>query len=137
MPIENSPFKVAVIEQVLANENNDARFERFANSVVSAIEGGAKVLPTSASWDLGRDGVGVGKATGLYVCSSLRDDIDNKTLEDIERISTTTHNISRLYFCLSNRISEHRRAQFEAQLGAETDSKFPITCLGGNHLGKH
>ena len=132
----NSPFRLAVVEQVLANENNDARFERFANAIVSQLEGGAIVLSTAASWDLGRDGFAVAAASGLYVCSSLRDDIDNKTLEDIERITSTTPRISRLYFCLSNRISEHRRSQYEAQLGAETDSKFPITCLGGNHLAE-
>ena len=134
MPYEYSPFMVAVIEKVLELENNDARFERFANSIVSQVEGGAKILSTSSSWDLGRDGFGVGKASGIYVCSSLRDDIDQKTLADIERITGTTQHINRLYFCLSNRVSEHSRSKFEAQLASEVDAKFPITCLGANHI---
>jgi hypothetical protein len=132
----NSPYGQAVIEQVLIRETNDTRFERFCNAAVSAIEGGAVVLSTSASWDMGRDGVGIAKASGIYVCSSLRDDIDGKVLADLQRITSTTKNIEKLYFCLSNKISEHRRNLLEGQLKGELGGNFSITCLGGNHLAE-
>lgn len=132
----DSPYGQSVIEQVLHQETNDTRFERFCNSVVSAVEGGALVLSTSASWDMGRDGVGVAKASGIYVCTSLRDDIDNKVLTDLQRITSTTKKIEKLYFCLSNRVSEYRRNMFEGQLKSELDADFSITCFGGNHLAE-
>jgi hypothetical protein len=136
MSIEYSPFKVAVIEKVLENENNSTRFELFANAVVSAIEGGAKVLSTSASWDNNRDGVGYGSAAGLYVCTSLRDDIDSKATDDLEGLTQKTQGIKRVYVCLSHPLSEHRRSKLEGQLSALIDSKFPITCLGGNQIAE-
>lgn len=131
-----SDYGRVVLEQVLAKETNDQRFERFCNAVVSAMEGDAKILSTSASWDLGRDGVGYAKAAGIYVCTSLRDDIDAKVLADIQRITSTTKNIKSIYFCLSNKISEHTRVKYQGQLSAELDGKIGITCLGGGQLAE-
>lgn len=135
MPIETqSPYYKVVVEKVINAEHSDPRFEVVCNSLVSALEGGATVVGTSASWDLGRDGVGLASAQGLYVLSSLRDDIDVKVLDDLERITSTTRGIKRLYFCLSNRVSEHSRAKYEAQLSGEAGGAFDIVCLGSGQL---
>lgn len=131
-----SPYFKVVVEKVFNAETSDPRFEAACNSLVSALEGGAVVLGTSASWDLGRDGVGYGSADGLYVLTSLRDDIDNKVLDDLERITSTTRGIKRLYFCLSNRISEYGRSRYEAQLLAESGVDIAITCLGSGQLAE-
>lgn len=127
-------FERTVIQQILELETNSGRFESVCNAIVSSLEGGQPVVGTSLSWDLGRDGVGLGAATGIYVCCSLRDDVDSKMLDDIERIASTTKNIKRLYFCSSHTLSEHRRTQIEEQLQRETEHKFPVTCLGAGQL---
>lgn len=131
-----SPYLKVVFEKVLNAETSDPRFEAACNSLVSALEGGASVFGTSASWDLGRDGVGYGAANGIYVLSSLRDDIDHKVLDDLQRITSTTQRIKRLYFCLSNRISEHARTKYEAQLLSEAGQDISITCLGSGQLAE-
>lgn len=131
-----SPYFKAVVEKVLNAEESDPRFEAASNALIAALEGGAPISKTAASWDLGRDGVGLGAAEGLYVLSSLRDDIDAKILSDLERIKSTTRGIKRLYFCLSNRLSEHSREKYEAQLTAESDADFPIVCYGSLQLSE-
>jgi hypothetical protein len=59
-----------LIVSALANESFSSRFEEYANSVVSAIEGGVVVVSTSTTWDLGRDGRGL-QGSGIFVCASL------------------------------------------------------------------
>lgn len=129
-----SPYYKAVVEKILNAEESDPRFEGACNALISALEGGATISKTAASWDLGRDGVGLGSAKGVYVLSSLRDDIDGKVLSDLERIKGTTKGIKRLYFCLSNRLSEHRRDGTEAVLRREVDGEFEVICFGSLQL---
>ncbi|MCO8588923.1 hypothetical protein [Burkholderia multivorans] len=123
-----------VVQKVIEAETNDGRFEAFCRRVLSIIEGGALILSTSASWDLGRDGVGAGAARGTYLCCSLRDDVDSKAISDIERITETTKNINRLYFCSSQSLSEHRISSIEGELEKESDFKFPVVCYGSSQL---
>jgi hypothetical protein len=121
---------VNVSTAVLGAETNATRFEGFCRAVVSKIEGDALIFSTSASWDLGRDGVGAGRASGLYVCCSLRDDVDSKALSDIQRLASTTQGIKRVYFCSNHSLSEHRRTTIEKTLLEEVDDAFEIVCLG-------
>ncbi|MFY2946124.1 hypothetical protein ACOTJB_25225 [Achromobacter xylosoxidans] len=123
-----------VSELVIANETNHARFENFCNAAISGLEGGAVILSTSKSWDLGRDGVGAGKSSGTYICTSLRDDVDAKTLADIERLLSTTKGVQQIYFCSSQVLSEHARTKLEIALRAETEHKIAITCFGCTQL---
>jgi DNA-binding PadR family transcriptional regulator len=135
MPLDlTNPFELTVSQAVLTLETNGGRFETFCRDVVSLIEGGAIIFSTSRSWDLGRDGVGAGAARGIYVCTSLRDDVDDKALSDLNRIKSTTNRIERLYFCSSQKLSEHRITLLEGQLADEIDHAFPITCLGATQL---
>ncbi|WP_146750255.1 hypothetical protein [Pseudomonas sp. RIT411] len=134
MSKDNTDLEQTVSTTVLGMETSDYRFESFCNAIVSTLEGGAVIFSTSLSWDLGRDGVGGGRASGLYVCTSLRDDIDAKALSDIARITATTSNISRIYFCSSHCLSEHRRQSIESLLADKVDKAFPIICLGASQL---
>lgn len=135
MPLDlTNLIELHVSQAVLAIETNDSRFESFCRDIVSLLEGGATIFSTSASWDLGRDGVGAGVARGIYVCTSLRDDVDAKALSDIERVTSTTAGITRLYFCSSQPLSEHRITLLETQLSNEVNHAFPITCLGATQL---
>lgn len=133
---DQSEFERSVLQKILELETNDGRFETVCCAVVSSIEAGLPVLSTSRSWDLGRDGVGVGRAAGVYVCCTLRDDVEHKALEDIQRITSTTKNISRLYFCSSQTLSEHRRSMIEQQLQRESENAFPVTCLGAHQIAE-
>lgn len=129
-----NPIELTVSQAALVQENNDGRFESFCRDAVAVLEGGATIFSTSPSWDLGRDGVGAGKARGIYVCASLRDDADVKALDDLGRLSSTTKEIQRVYFCSSQRLSEHRRTLLETQLFAHVEGKYPITVLGASQL---
>lgn len=134
MAVDDNSFVGYLSCMVLAAETNDGRFEEFCRGAVSTLEGGATVFSTSASWDLGRDGVGGGRASGLYVCCSLRDDADIKSLSDIERLTSTTSRIDRVYFCSSHTLSEYRRQAIENAIQAEFGNAFEIVCLGATQL---
>lgn len=131
-----NPIEITVSQAAIIQDTNDARFENFSRDAIAILEGGARIFSTSASWDLGRDGVGAGKARGIYVCASLRDDIDQKALSDLSRLTKTTRAIERVYFCSSQRLTEHRITLLEAQLAGETDRRFPITVLGASQLSE-
>jgi hypothetical protein len=135
MPLDlNNLLSLNVSQAALAIESNDGRFENFCCDVVSLIEGGAVIFSTSRSWDLGRDGVGAGSARGVYVCTTLRDDLDEKNIRDLQRLVETTPNISRIYFCSSQKLSEHRKSLLEGQILDEIDHAFPVSCLGSAQL---
>jgi hypothetical protein len=53
---DSSGLSETLIATILDGETNDARFERFANELVSVLEGGVPVPPTSRSWYVGKDG---------------------------------------------------------------------------------
>lgn len=76
-----------IAEAIFRFDSEPMRFERFANAIVSEYEGGIPVLPTSKTWDMGRDGRAETSTAGIYVCSSLADHIDVKSQQDILRIS--------------------------------------------------
>lgn len=132
--VEGSHFRESMLHKVIELETNDGRFESFCQSVISIIEGGAVVLPTSRSWDLGRDGVGAGPAAGVFVCCSLRDDVDLKALTDIERLIATTPDLGFIYFCSSQNLSEYRINQIETELRTALEFKTPVKCLGSLQL---
>lgn len=131
-----SQFHSHVYEIVITNETNSGRFEAFCVGAVSELEGGQPVLTTTTSWDLGRDGVGYGRAQGLYVCCSLRDDADAKALQDLERLTETTKIVKTVYFCSSQKLSEHKLEQIQTALAKEVDYKFDIRCLGAHQLAQ-
>src|SRR6266508_909223 len=97
----------AIAQSVIEQDQNSFRFERFCNALISdAYEGGNPILPTSSSWDLGRDGRAHGAHGSLFSCCSLRDDVDKKARDDIARLVQYSGPIERIYFCTSQRLSE-------------------------------
>lgn len=131
-----SGFLTNVDEAVIVNESNPGRFERFCVDVVSALEGGVPVVGTSVVWDRGRDGRGIGTASGVYVCTSLRDDVDVKAIEDVERLSQTTRNVRVLYFCSSQPLTEHRCDKVETALREYFASSVTVIVLGALQLAR-
>ena len=76
----------AITRSVIEQEEYDRRFERFCNALVSEMEGGAAILNTSASWDLGKDGRSLKAHGNIFICSSLSDLVDDKAVTDIKRL---------------------------------------------------
>ena len=131
-----SDFLTNVDEIVISADTNPARFERFCVNVLTAVEGGSPVVATSAVWDLGRDGRGIGPANNLFVCTSLRDDVDVKAIEDIERLVQTTKNIRTLYFCSSQSLTEHRCEKIAASLREYLKPDVTVSVLGSKQLAE-
>ncbi len=122
----------AFAEVILRSERATDRFERFCNAVVGKLEGDVEVFPTSASWDLGRDG----RATTekLFVCASLADDVDAKSERDAKRISENMRSPVRLYFCSSQPLSEKRCDEIASQLRALLPAGTDVQVLGSQQL---
>lgn len=131
-----SDFLANVDEIVISADTNPARFERFCVNVLTAVEGGSPVVATSVVWDLGRDGRGIGPANHLFVCTSLRDDVDVKAIEDIERLVQTTRNIRTLYFCSSQSLTEHRCEKIAAGLCEYLKPDVTVNVLGSKQLAE-
>lgn len=95
-----------IVNQILWDEHDSTRFEKFCVELLSAHDG-VSYVPTSSSWDLGRDGRAFSSTDENipYLCGSLRDDVSNKVTEDIKRLKETTKVLA-LQFCSSQKMSE-------------------------------
>lgn len=98
-----------IAEIILENERNDYRFETFACEICGKHEG-VTFVPTSQSWDRGRDGRAIGSAKGSHrniLCATLNRDVDSKVDNDLLRV-TATSSPDRLVYCSSQRLSEEK-----------------------------
>jgi hypothetical protein len=89
-------------EALIQGESNYLRFENFCLALFERVENRI-FLPTSRTWDLGRDGRTTGPALGTHagiLCATLDDKIDEKTQRDLDRVSSTT-TPDRLIYCCS------------------------------------
>lgn len=96
-------------EIILENERNDYRFEQFVLEICSKHEG-ITFVPTSQSWDRGRDGRSTAPGKGSHrnlICATLNKEIDSKVEADLQRIVATS-TPDRLIYCSSQRISEEK-----------------------------
>ena len=84
-----SQLTVPISTAIIGQERYPTRFEKFCNALIGELEGGVPVVSTSASWDLGRDGRAQTPRGTIYTCCSLRDDVDEKALDDVRRLLTT------------------------------------------------
>lgn len=135
MPEDRIPDAIA--RAVISREPFAIRFEHFCNDLVGdALEQGATILSTSRSWDLGRDGRARTPAGQIYTCSSLTDDVENKSLEDIQKLSSNSKTIHRVYFCSSQDVSEHRAARIEATLLEHLPDQANAVVLGLEQLAE-
>ncbi|MBB5944384.1 hypothetical protein [Xanthomonas sp. 3307] len=134
MNFENNPLIGNIYEIVIKTDTNDGRFESFACGVVSQLEGNGSILTTRPKWDLGRDGVGFGASKGIFVCASLRDDVDAKALSDMSRLEDKTCGIKKVYFCSSQLLTEHARNKITSALIQEYGSTYEYEVLGAHQL---
>jgi DNA-binding HxlR family transcriptional regulator len=100
---------------VIENESNSVRFENFCNEVIGKYAG-ITILPTSVSWDMGRDGRAITRDHSVATATSLRGDVDAKMVGDLQRMLPDLTTPARLYFCTSEYRSGYAIANLERTL---------------------
>ena len=105
-------------------------------AIISKNEGGVTVLSTSSSWDLGRDGRAETSRQRIYVCSSLSDRVTQKTVSDVKRLSKNARQPYTLYFCSSQRMSEHQCNKIAQELSTMLSTTTRVIVLGGYQLAQ-
>lgn len=114
----------ALAELILQTETNAYRFENFCLEVVGKNEG-VKYLPTSRSWDLGRDGRASNRGLGTHaniLCATLNSELDAKAEADILRL-TASAAPDRIAYCSSQKLSELRCDEISVALQRHAQGK--------------
>lgn len=99
----------AIAEIIIENEKNDYRFEGFTREICEKHEG-VPFVPTSQSWDRGRDARATPPGKGSHrslICATLNKDVNAKADADLLRV-TATSSPDRLIYCSSQRLSEEK-----------------------------
>ncbi len=97
----------SIAQIVIENEKNDYRFENFVREICGKHEG-IDFVPTSQSWDLGRDARATAAGKGSHrnlICATLNKDVNAKVDADLLRV-TATSSPDRLIYCSSQKLSE-------------------------------
>ncbi|MDX2154023.1 MAG: hypothetical protein SFV54_25005 [Bryobacteraceae bacterium] len=93
---------------IIEGETNYLRFERFCHALCERIEN-RDFVPTSQSWDLGRDARPAGgRHAGSHaavICATLNREVDEKVRNDLRRVAATS-SPDRLIYCCSQQLSE-------------------------------
>jgi hypothetical protein len=98
-----------IADHVLQADTNHSRFEKFCCDLSTVVEG-RDFVPTSATWDRGRDARAVGPARGTHaavICCTLDPDLDAKSNQDLTRLAATSKP-DRVIYCSSQKLSEHQ-----------------------------
>lgn len=119
-----------IAEAIIRADSETLRFERFTNDVVTEYEGGVPVLPTSRTWDLGRDGRAETSTTRLYVCASLADHVDPKSDHDLRRLAKFAEPPFTVYFCSSQPLSEKKCNDLAIQIRSVLPVGITVTVIG-------
>ena len=122
----------AWVDQILAHEYDDVRFEAFANKVVSVLEG-KSIVSTSKSWDLGRDGRGLGSRQGTFVLTTLRTDV-NKPKTDAARLKDTALKIRHVYYVAPRLTSEVVLQEHCKEIRLILGNNVPVDPIGGPQI---
>lgn len=106
-----------MILDVLRIDDSHARFEKFCVEIFSVLDG-VDYVPTSSTWDLGRDG----RQASLFntdifplMCCSLNERASAKAKKDLKRLLTTT-DLASIRFCSSQPLTEHVRDKIRGDL---------------------
>jgi len=127
-------MNAAIAETIIKIDKNDYRFEEFARAVCSR-EHGVEFLPTSKTWDRGRDGRTTGSASSGFanlLCATLNKDIDGKVEADLLRL-TATSSPKHLIYCCSQPLSEHGIDDIDKTIRRHVPSG-SITVYGAEQL---
>ena len=120
------------VEQILSRDTDAQRFENFAVALACILEG-APIVQTSRSWDLGRDGRGVGSRHGVFALATLRTDIA-KPLTDARRLKAKAQTIKRIYYVAARLVSEAVLDEHRLALQKVFGDKVQIDPLGGRQI---
>src|SRR4051794_27407963 len=96
-----------IAEFIINAETNDTRFEKFCIDVCSRAEG-VTFVPTSTTYDRGRDGRSLSPSKGSHaavVCATLNVELDDKVATDLKRLQSTS-TPDRLIYCTSQHVTE-------------------------------
>jgi len=100
------PIPIGFARAAIANDTYPTRFENFVLALLSA-EDGVSYLPTSRTYDLGRDARalhGSQDAQHIIAATTSRN-IEPKVLDDVRRVSQTTK-LASLTYCTSQDLTE-------------------------------
>lgn len=126
-----------ILEALFSNEYNDLRFEQVCLDLYRAAEG-IDLVPTSRSWDMGRDGRSIsisdtGKALSGILCATLSTSLNEKIEKDIRRLSRTTLTKAIVY-CSSLPLSEKACDDIEANIRDLAPNVESVRVLGQTQL---
>jgi hypothetical protein len=112
-------------------ETNSVRFETFCLELFERVER-RKFVPTSVTYDQGRDARTVGPARGSHaaiVCVTLNKNIDSKVQKDLDRVAATS-TPDRLIYCSSQRITEDKIDGIAAQVKVAISPNCSVLVVG-------
>lgn len=124
----------AIAEIVIKTDRTDYRFEEFARALCSR-EHGVEFLPTSKTWDRGRDGRTTGSSSSGFanlLCATLNKDLDGKVEADLLRL-TATSSPRHLIYCCSQPLSEQAIDNIDKTIRRHVPSG-SITVYGSEQL---
>jgi len=127
------PLLPGIIEALFNLEVNDLRFEEFCRELYSKV-GDVVLVPTSRTWDLGRDGRTISTRGGdgrlaAVLCATLSERVDQKVEADVRRLKQTTQT-GRIVYCSSRAISETRCDKIQAEIRKLYPSAESVVVLG-------
>jgi len=125
----------AIAEIIIETEKNDYRFENFTREICEKQEG-VSFVPTSQSWDRGRDARAMAPGRGSHrnlICATLNKDVNAKADADLLRV-TATSSPDRLVYCSSQKLSEEKIDEITKTIRRHVPSG-SVLVLGGIQLG--
>ncbi len=128
-------FHAGAVKTVMESDTFSERFERFCCSLIGKIEG-VDVVPTSTTWDRGRDGRSVGGAVDCLVATSLTNKVEQKVSDDFTKIEKNKISSRKLYFCSSQPLSEHRCDLLKQEIFKIVGTERDVDVLGSIQLSE-
>lgn len=108
-----------IVKSLFSLEDNPVRFENVCIDLYREEES-VSLVPTSKTWDMGRDARSIGIKTGqadfeAVLCATLTTGLDDKVTADIQRLAETTKTKA-IVFCTSLQITEHAAGKIEKSI---------------------
>jgi hypothetical protein len=108
-----------ITEAIIRDETNSIRFEDFCREVCERHDG-IRMIPTSKSYDQGRDAKSLDPRHGAFVCATLqKKDLEGKIDADTRHLQSTS-SPSRVTYCTSVPLSEDAIDDFERLIRKNT-----------------
>jgi hypothetical protein len=106
-----------IAEAIIRGEENTLRFEDFCREI-SQREFGVVLVPTSKTYDLGRDAKSLDSAAGAYVCATIeKNKLQTKIDDDTKHLQATSAP-RRVLYCTAVSLSEHLIDKYESLIRA-------------------